>query len=98
MKNIQIIDRDCSCPHAVYSCEDEIFLQLFPNGQDVEFFEDFYKRVGDKKANNIYKKLQKNLINKKEIEGIHGSLFFELEYKKKYYPTKKESEAIALPD
>lgn len=98
MKYIQLIAGNHNATYPVCGCEDRDFFQLFPNEQDIEFIEDFAKRVGDEKAREICEKLRKNLVEKREIEGLHGTLFFELEYKKRYYPTKKESEAIALPD
>jgi len=40
--------------------------------------------------------LWKRLVNKGEAQGIHGTLFYQLLHKKRYYPTKKESEMVAL--
>jgi len=35
-------------------------------------------------------------VDKKQVVGIHGTLFYELGRKKGYYPTKKEAEAVPL--
>jgi hypothetical protein len=31
-------------------------------------------------------------VLKRDTRGIHGTLFYELEWKKKYYPNKRESD------
>lgn len=36
----------------------------------------------------------KRPVAKTDVVGIHGTLFYELGFKKKYYPTKKDSEMI----
>lgn len=33
-------------------------------------------------------------MKKATIHGIHGTLFYQLEFKKRYYPTKKNLERI----
>jgi len=53
---------------------------------------DFVSRVGEQRATNVLNELWKHPVDKKIVEGIHGTLFFELESKKVFYPTKKESE------
>ncbi|MEC5080754.1 hypothetical protein [Xanthomonas oryzae] len=71
----------------------EDFHEIFPDaGQDVEFISDFVSRVGESRATNILNRIWEGLVDKKLVQGIHGTLFFELDKKKVYYPTKKESE------
>ena len=45
-----------------------------------------------------WKTLIKNEIDKKKIKGIHGTLFYELLFKKKYYPNKREKDMIVALD
>ncbi|MEG7978457.1 MAG: hypothetical protein NY202_00600 [Mollicutes bacterium UO1] len=40
-KNIQVIDGADNCHYPIYSIEEEYFNLIFPNGQDIEFIEDF---------------------------------------------------------
>jgi len=40
-KNIQVIDGAINCHYPIYSIEEEYFNLIFPNGQDIEFIEDF---------------------------------------------------------
>lgn len=96
MKNVQVIDGAVNCCYDVYAVTDEEFELLFPNGADVEFISDFAIRVGEKKATDVTKSMWKRRQDKKGINGIHGTLFYELNFKKAYYPTKKESEMVVV--
>ena len=95
MKNIQVIDGADNSTYSVYGVKKEIFNKIFlEKNQDIEFVEDFIKRVGKKKAAAILKELWDNRLDKKTITGIHGTLFYELGFKRKYYPSKIENEMI----
>lgn len=95
MKNIQIIDGAKNCSYEIYSVTDDEFRVLFPEeGQDIEFIEDAIRRVGDKKLGQMMSAVWKRPVAKVNVVGIHGTLFYELLFKKKYYPTKKDSEMI----
>jgi len=96
VKNIQVIDGADNCTYSIYAATDDEFEVIFPNGTNVEFIEDFFDRVGENRAIEITGNLWKRLLNKNEVQGIHGTLFYQLLYKKRYYPTKKESEMVAL--
>lgn len=96
VKNIQVIDGADNCTYDLYAATDEEFEEIFPNGTNVEFVEDYFGRVGEKRAIEITSNLWKRLVNKSEAQGIHGTLFYQLLHKKRYYPTKKESEMVAL--
>jgi hypothetical protein len=92
-KNIQIIDGAQNCTYSIFAASPEDFKEIFPDeNQDIEFIQDFIKRVGKKSANKILTRLWSAPIEKKKVRGIHGTLFYELEYKKQFYPTKKEKE------
>jgi hypothetical protein len=80
----------------IYAATDEEFEDIFPNGADVEFIEDFIERVGEERASAITNNLWKRYVAKGEAMGIRGTLYYQLLYKKRYYPTKKESEMVAL--
>ncbi|RNJ42135.1 hypothetical protein B5V01_20300 [Mesorhizobium erdmanii] len=93
MKNVQIIDGAINTAYNIYGISDEDFELMFPNGQDIEFIEDFLDRVGDKEAARITEFMWKNLLRKPDIHGIHGTLFYELKPQKVHlYPTKKFSD------
>ena len=54
------------------------------------------ERLGEEAAGQITAQLWDRPVVKKEVQGIHGTLFYELTNKKRYYPTKKESEMVPL--
>jgi hypothetical protein len=96
MKNIQVIDRADNCTYSIFAATDEEFESLFPNGTDIEFVEDFVGRAGEETAGQITGELWKRPVRKDSASGIHGTLFYQLTQKKRYYPTKKESEMVPL--
>jgi hypothetical protein len=49
-KNIQVIDGADNCHYPIYSIDEEYFDQIFPNGQDIEFIDDFCQRIKGTKA------------------------------------------------
>lgn len=99
MKNIQVVDDAINCTFDIFSIEESAFEAIFPKGIDVEFEDDLFKRLGNDKSNSLLTSLWKNRLDKKNVSGIHGTLFFGYccEDKKPFYPTKKESEMIANP-
>lgn len=92
MKNVQVIDGAENCTYDVFQATDDEFSLIFPDGTDIEFVEDLIARVGQDYADAILGPLWKRRQDKKLIQGIHGTLFFELESKRKFYPTKRDSE------
>jgi hypothetical protein len=96
MKNVQVIDRADNCEYSIFAATNKEFEAIFPDAQDIEFVEDFIERVGDSVAGEITEAMWKRPVNKKTAQGIHGTLFYQLIEKKRYYPTKKESEMVPL--
>lgn len=96
MKNIQIIDGACNCTYDIFAVSDEEFDQIFPNGQDIEFAEDFFERLGEDAATAVITPVWARPVAKVDVAGIHGTLFYQLLKKKRYYPTKKSSEFVPL--
>ena len=94
MKNIQVIDGARNCTYEIFAATDEEFGLLFPDDRDVEFISDFIERVGEDQAGRITRSLWRRRQNKKQVAGIHGTLFYELDFKKAHYPTKKEAEMV----
>ncbi len=93
MKNIQIIDDAQNCTYSVYSISDKDFKIIFPqNKQDVEFNTDLASRLDSKELTELNKRIWENPVNKKSVNGIDGTVFYNFDNKKKYYPTKIENE------
>lgn len=95
MKNIQVIDSATNTEYPIYVVTDEEFMQIFPGErQNVEFIEDLVDRLGEAEASNVLKNVWNRRVEKPKVRGIHGTLFYELLWKKKYYPTKNDTEMI----
>lgn len=93
MKNIQIIDGAINCVYDVFQATEEDFDLIFPNGTDIAFSDELDSREEKKEISEAIERLWKNRISKKRIEGLHGTIFFECEQKKEYYPTRIDDEA-----
>lgn len=94
MKNIQVIDGPENCTYDIFSISDRDFKKIFPNRQDIEFIEDFTRRIGKSEAGKILCQIWKNPVDKKKVNGLHGTQFYELEFKKVFYPTKRDDEMV----
>lgn len=94
MKNIQVIDGAANCVYDIFAATEEEFSLVFPAGQDVAFIDEVYERGDSKTLDLAFEKIWTRRIPKREAHGIHGLLFYELEEKKAYYPTRRDEEAI----
>ena len=93
MKNVQIIDGAENSEYAIFSFTDEQFYMIFPEReQDIEFIEDLQLRCNEEELEKIFDGAWSRKLSKSDVNGIHGTLFYELINKKKYYPNKKESD------
>jgi hypothetical protein len=99
-KNIQVIDGANNALYPIYNASEEDFNLIFPNEQDIEFADDFCLRLKKNKSLEILKRLWENPVEKKSVQGIHGTLFFDADFdlkmnlKKACFTTKKASEAF----
>jgi len=94
MKNIQVIDGADNSVYDIFAATDEEFILIFPEGEDVAFIEEVLAHGPDKELDEAFSCLWKRRIPKRDAMGIHGILFYELDHKKKYYPTRRDEEAI----
>lgn len=93
MKNVQVIDSAMNCSFSIYEMTEEDFAAIFiEDGQDVEFVEDFVARVGPRRAGKIVVRATSRRVDKPSVIGIHGTLFFGLEERKRWYPNKRETD------
>ncbi len=69
------------------------FAKVFPGpGQDVEFIDDVMDRLGETEAIRILSSIWHRRIDKPDVRGIHGTLFYGLDFKKPFYPNKRETD------
>ena len=91
MKNVQVIDDAVNTAYAIYAATEEEFISIFPHtGQDVEFVEDFIERLGESAARETLEAMWSRPVDKKSVIGIHGTLFYGLTEKRKFYENKRE--------
>lgn len=91
MKNIQVIDGAINSAYAIFAITEDEFKLIFPDcGQNIEFIEDMVEGLGDDRAGEVMALVWDREIAKSDVHGIHGTLFYGLLEKKKYYENKRE--------
>ena len=93
MKNVQVIDGADNCVYDIFAFPDDVFALVFSAGTDIAFVEDLQKRAD---AERVFRGLESawaNRLPKEHVNGIHGTLFYGLAHKRKYYPTLRDAEA-----
>lgn len=94
MKNVQVIDGAQNCVYDIFAATDEEFSLIFPEGTDIAFIGEVYA-TGDRQAlDAAFEKIWARRIKKRDAQGIHGILFYELDEKKVYYAARQDEEAI----
>jgi len=93
MKNIQVFDSAINAVYDIFSATDEEFALIFPDSEDVAFIDEVYGRESTHEFNLVFERIWARRIPKKEAMGIHGLLFYELDEKKEFYPTRRDEEA-----
>ncbi len=91
MKNIQVIDDAINASYSIFAVTEDEFCTIFPGeGQDIEFSEELAARIGDFQMENMMTNVWDRPVDKKKVRGIHGTLFYGLIEKKKFYENKRE--------
>ncbi len=93
MKYIQVIDGADNCVYDIFSATEEEFSLIFPPGQDVAFIDEVLARGSADALDAAFANLWTRRVRKADAMGIHGVLFYELDHKKQYYPTRRDEEA-----
>jgi hypothetical protein len=95
MKNIQIIDGAVDCTFSIFQATDEEFLMVFPGAeQDLEYAEDIAARPNCEEVFKALLAVWERPIRKQDAHGIHGTLFYQLERYKEWYPEKREDAVV----
>lgn len=89
MKNIQIIDGADNATFSIFQATDEEFATIFPDGRDVELVEDLIERIGEEAAGSVLTPLWDRPILKRDALGIHGTIFYDNERRRKHIPPSK---------
>ncbi|WP_130434830.1 hypothetical protein [Rivibacter subsaxonicus] len=93
MKNIQVIDGADNCAYDIFAATDSEFGLIFRAGCDIAFIDEVYAEGNKVLLDAALKNVWTRRVVKAEAMGIHGLLFYELDSKKQYYPTRKDEEA-----
>ena len=89
-RNIQIIDCADNATFSVFQATDDEFCQIFPPGDhDMEISEDFVQRVGEAHANLVFNAIWQRPILKRDVNGIHGTLYFNYQSRRQHMPSSK---------
>lgn len=94
MKNIQVFDAADNAVYDIFQATDDEFDLIFPSGQDVAFIDEVYERHDASVLDLAFNHIWTRRIPKRDANGIHGLLFYELDHKKIFYPTRKDEDAI----
>ena len=90
VKNIQIIDGADNATYSIFQATDEEFVAIFPgSGQDLEVVEVYVERVGEDEAKTTLSRLWERPIHKRDVQGIHGTLYYDYKEKAKYLPKSR---------
>jgi hypothetical protein len=90
VKNIQIIDGAGNATYSIFQATDDEFGTIFPQpGQDIEVVEDYFSRVGEDEARKTLSPLWERPIHKRDVQGIHGTLYYNYKDNAKYLPKSR---------
>ncbi len=93
MKNIQVIDGADNCVYDIFAATDDEFSVIYPEGTDIAFIDEVCSYADQTTLERVLEKIWSRRLRKDLVQGIHGTLFYDLERKKPYYPTRKDDEA-----
>lgn len=94
MKNIQVIDGALNAVYDIFQATDEEFSLIFSRGEGIAFIDEVIARGVRTDLDAAFTRIWKRRLPKARAMGIHGVLFYELEHKKQYYPTRRDEEAV----
>jgi hypothetical protein len=92
MKNIQVIDGATNCVYDIFSITNAQHALIFPKGTNIAFIDEVRARLTTEQHKIAFANFWSRPIRKADVQGIHGILFFELEKKKPFYPTRVDEE------
>jgi hypothetical protein len=91
MKNIQIIDGASNCTFSIFQATEEEFGRLFPEaGQEIQFSDELANLTEQGEVSAALKRIWERPIRKRDVRGIHGTLFYNLDHYKRLYRVKRE--------
>ena len=96
MKNIQIIDGASNCTFSLLQATVLEFALLFPEAmQDIQYAEDLDRRPKWAEVSVALERIWERPVRKRDAQGIHGTLFYQLERYKTLYREKREDLVVS---
>jgi hypothetical protein len=94
LKNIQVIDGADNCVYDIFATTDTEFSLIFRPGTDIAFIDEVYAEGDSQILDAAFTKIWERRVKKVDVVGIHGTLFYELDHKRIYYPTRRDEDAV----
>jgi hypothetical protein len=89
-RNVQVITSARNCTFSVFRAGPAEFSALFPTpGQDIEFAEDVFDRLGVAQSVPLLTPIWQRPIAKADVIGIHGTLYFDFQHRRDSMPASK---------
>ena len=86
MKNIQVIDGPANRTFSLFQATDEEFQLLFPEPrQDIQYAEDLAGLARQNEIAGALQRIWQRPIRKQDVQGIHGTLLYQLQHHKQTY-------------
>jgi hypothetical protein len=79
MKNVQIIDGATNATFSVFQATEQEYAAIFPGDREMELVEDLITRLGQEEAGRVLAPLWSRPVLKRDIVGLHGTLFYDNE-------------------
>jgi hypothetical protein len=90
MKNVQIIDGAENCTFSIFQFSDEQFALIFSgHGQDMAFADEVELQLSDTELEFAFHEAWDRPVAKSEAVGIHGTIFYQFEHKKHFFPASR---------
>lgn len=91
MKNVMVIDGAENCAYDVFAATDDEFALFFPaEGQDIAFIDEI--RGEGEAVDAAFLRLWQRPVEKKTMQGLHGTIFYDLDHKKQFYPNRRDGD------
>lgn len=89
MKNVQIIDGAANATFSIFQVTDDEFAAIFTDESEMEIIEDVIARLGEEEAHRTIAPMWDRPILKREVSGVHGTLFYDSEHRREHLPQSR---------
>ena len=78
----------------IFAATEEEFARIFPADQNIAFSDEVSARNTSAAFVAILNQIWQRPIAKRDVVGIHGILFYGLQHKKQFYPSRRDKDAV----